>query len=339
MFALKIISGPALIGTLFYLPLIIIGEQRISGDMDVKWHAVINPVAGGGQSLGLWPQISAALDRQGHQYTLHRTEAPRHAIEIVRQCVENGATRVLSIGGDGTHHEVVNGLMSASSRKPDLTLGVIPVGTGNDWVRTLGIPRKLTQALATLEQARTVSHSVGKITFLGSGLDHERYFMNVAGFGLDAAIIQHLKRSTLVRWGSLAYFFAGIRGVLTYNPQSANIQWPGGAHRGSYFTIHAGISKFSGGGMTFTPHARISGDQLALTTISSKSRLSLLLNMGRAYTGSIGRFGGTTMWNARSVEIAQEQGESIAVEADGEFLGYCPVKVECIPNAFNVVVG
>ncbi len=161
----------------------------------------------------------------------------------------------------------------------------------------------------------------------------------MAGLCLDAEVVRTLSRSTLTRFGTFAYFFAGIQGVLTYRKHTSRLKSFERSITGSFYTIHAGICRFSGGGMSFTPHADPGSGSLAVTTVESKSRLLLLANMYRAYTGTIHRFGSSSHWSTHEIHIESPGANPIAIEADGEFVGYGSVQIKCIADAFRVCVG
>ncbi|NLE76502.1 MAG: diacylglycerol kinase family lipid kinase, partial [Chloroflexi bacterium] len=164
-------------------------------------HLIINPAASNGRLGQRWPQLRALLDQSSLPFTYEQTERPGHATELARAARLRGVETVVAVGGDGTVHEVVNGLVDdrTLSRPADerpTTLGVIPFGTGSDLVRTLGIPRDPQAAVQRLIQGQRRLIDLGLVTFR-NGTDHaQRYFVNVVGFGFDAAVTEHINRSS-----------------------------------------------------------------------------------------------------------------------------------------------
>ena len=152
-----------------------------------KWFAIVNPVAGSGRGLTDWPQISKLL-RDHHivpEYAF--TERKYHAIELAVEAVNNGFRKIIVVGGDGTIHEVVNGLfIQKVVPTQDVLLSVIAVGTGNDWIRMFGIPRKYSEAIRAIVEGHSFLQDVGKISYYQSSYKQTRYMANVAGVGFDA---------------------------------------------------------------------------------------------------------------------------------------------------------
>ena len=306
--------------------------------MHDSWIAILNPVAAGGKTKAVLPTIREAFERASLKYSILETERPGQGPELVRDAMASGARQFISIGGDGTHHEVVNGIMSVHAKDDPCTLGIIPVGTGNDWARTLNVPRDIQGAVEILQDGHTRLHTAGKIEFTDEGKPATRFFVNAAGMCLDAIVVRDLTRQNLVRFGTVAYFFAGIRGVLTFKPQRVRLKTGEEQTDERFFTVNLGIGRFSGGGMSFTPHADPFNGKLALTTVRKTNRFWLLANMSRAYTGSIAKFGATTCSSVRDLKVEHEADDAIAIEADGEFVGYSPAQFSCIPKAFRVCV-
>ena len=149
-----------------------------------KWFAIVNPVAGSGRGLTDWPQISKLL-RDHHivpEYAF--TERKYHAIELAVEAVNNGFRKIVVVGGDGTIHEVVNGLfIQKVVPTQDVLLSVIAVGTGNDWIRMFGIPRKYSEAIRAIVEGHSFLQDVGKISYYQSSYKQTRYMANVAGVG------------------------------------------------------------------------------------------------------------------------------------------------------------
>ena len=141
-----------------------------------KWFAIVNPVAGSGRGLADWPQISKLL-RDNHivpEYAF--TERKYHAIELAVEAVNNGFRKLIVVGGDGTIHEAVNGLfIQKAVPTQDVLLSVIAVGTGNDWIRMFGIPRKYSEAIRAIVEGHSFLQDVGMISYYQSSYRQTRY--------------------------------------------------------------------------------------------------------------------------------------------------------------------
>lgn len=123
--------------------------------MSIQWTIIRNPKASGGKGARKWPAIEAALQAAGLSYEAFETQHPQHAIQLTQEAIARGRRHFVAVGGDGTANEVANGILGQSEVPPlDICMGLIPIGTGNDWGRTVGIPSKLKAAVAQLKPRR-----------------------------------------------------------------------------------------------------------------------------------------------------------------------------------------
>ena len=157
------------------------------------WFVIVNPVAGGGRGLDDFPLISKLL-REGHivcepVFTEHKF----HATELTVSAVKEGYRKIIVVGGDGTLHEVVNGLFIQQKVRPDeVLLAVIAVGTGNDWVRTFGISERHADAVQAIRDGYSFLQDVGVVAYEEAHFRQSRYFANVAGVGFDAFVVRNV---------------------------------------------------------------------------------------------------------------------------------------------------
>ncbi|MDX1286353.1 MAG: diacylglycerol kinase family protein, partial [Draconibacterium sp.] len=154
-----------------------------------KWTVILNPHAGGGKGKRDWKRIERHLKKEGFQFESLISEYPKHAISLAKKAVENGSTDIIVAGGDGTLNEVANGIFHQTFCFPEkITVGMIPVGTGNDWIKTFGIPNNYQQAIQKIKEEKTLLQDIGKLTYEEDGVKSTRYFSNMAGFGFDAQV-------------------------------------------------------------------------------------------------------------------------------------------------------
>ncbi len=297
--------------------------------------AIANPAAGSGKAKRKWPDVRQALDAAGIQYEWVLTTAPGDGAKIVQKGLDKGYSRYISIGGDGTHHEVVNGLCRAKSGTSICTLGVIPIGTGNDWARALNVPRDINAAVKIIVAEKTISHSAGRIRFHN---EREEFFMNVAGMCMDAAVVQNVPASLVRKLGGLAYLLGGVKELFAYVAPEAAIQIDAYSTTGKFLTMHAGFGKYCGGGMQFLPHASINSDSLAVTTIKARYKWRLLLSIHRLFTGTILSLKVAHSYKAGTFRVEHTSEYPVPIEADGEFLGVSPFEITTLPNAMLVCV-
>jgi len=300
------------------------------------WYAIINPVAGKGRSRSRWDQLKRRLLRASIPFQEAISTARGHMSTLAAEARAAGYNQFISVGGDGSHHEVINGLLrNADSFNLVPTVAILSGGSGNDWARTHHLPHHADDCIDLIRQRHAVSHPAGMIRYERLGQTHQRYFINVAGMALDGSVVESFpevfKNIPLLP----GYLIAGIKQLLFYRAPQAGIQGADASFKGRFLTINAGIGKYSGGGMQFVPHADPSRSDFAITCIARMPKVRLFGNIYRLYTGSILRHPRVTGFHSATLRVV---GDKIPLEADGEFLGYTPVEISFIPDAFRLIV-
>ena len=275
-----------------------------------KWFAIVNPVAGGGRGLDHFPQISKHLRDAHIQCEPVFTEHKFHATELTVSAVREGYRRIIVVGGDGTLHEVVNGLFIQQEVRPDEVLvAVVAVGTGNDWVRTFGISNRY------------------------------RYIANVAGAGFDAHVIRKLthlqKKGYKSRW---RYTSCLVRSFFRYKSTGMKV-WVDDklVYNDLLLSIAVGICKYNGGGIQQLPEAVADDGMLDLSLIRPIHFWHILFRFRYLFNGGIYRI--RHILQARGSRIRIESSPEVSVEADGELLGETPLEFSVRHKAVRIVVG
>ncbi|PKP36129.1 MAG: lipid kinase, partial [Bacteroidetes bacterium HGW-Bacteroidetes-15] len=190
-----------------------------------KWFAIVNPEAGGGKGLNDWPKIKSLLEDEGITFEYYITERKFHAVELAVSAIKNGYQKILAVGGDGTLNEIVNGVFIQSVIPPsEITIGVIGVGTGNDWQRTFAIPQAYLGKVLAIKDEKTILQDIGKVEFFESRVRQSRYFANAAGVGFDAKVAMatnRLKESG--RRGKILYMASLLNTLFRYRSTVAKI--------------------------------------------------------------------------------------------------------------------
>jgi diacylglycerol kinase family enzyme len=185
-----------------------------------EWMILINPMAGDGRGRDDWGKISFLLDQYKSAYQYYFTQYPRHAITLIRDSLEEGYRKFIIVGGDGFLNEVVNALFTQTAVDPKLvTLGMIPVGTGNDWVRTANIPFDYSAAINVIKTAKTLGHDIGRVFYHIEGREHSRYFINMCGMGFDAEVNKKVTANRETdHLGHLKYRYHILTTLVGYTP-------------------------------------------------------------------------------------------------------------------------
>jgi len=294
---------------------------------------IVNPVAGAGRTARKWPQIRELLKSIGLRFEHDLTEAPGHAIELARAAARNGYELVVSVGGDGTINEVVNGLYDTGNIR-EVMLGIINIGTGGDYIRTLGIPRSYHEACQCLVSPKKLAVDLGVIEYMNSGRTVKRLFVNFAGLGFDAEIVRRTTQQ-FKAMGSTASYLMGLFTTLAfYKNKEITLTVDGEAVDSRICTVIMNNGKYGGGGMLTAPDADLTDGLLDVLIIGDLSKPDLLRSLPRIYKGTHLTHPKVTLKKAREIEI--QSPHPLFLQADGELLGQLPARFHVLPAALNV---
>ena len=305
----------------------------------IEWQVILNPHAGGGKGAHDKIKIGQLLKDSGLQFRLSISEYPRHAIEIARELVAGGATHLIVAGGDGTLNEVVNGIFLAENKsQQEITLGMLPVGTGNDWIKTFGIPDHYQQAIDLIKANNTVKQDVGEITCQMEGQTTKRYFVNIAGFGFDALVAKNaniLKAKGIT--GIRVYIQSLLSGYLNYNSSASQLTIDGAVLNANLFSASIGLGKFNGGGMMQVPEANPLQGLFHVTVIRKIGIWGILSNFKGLYSGQFIHDRRVSSHTGKVIEI--QSVVPLPGEADGETLGNGSFSISIMAHRLRVIYG
>jgi YegS/Rv2252/BmrU family lipid kinase len=304
-----------------------------------SWICIVNKAAGGGKTEKDWPEIERHLNNYGIKYEAFFTSRRLHAAIIAKNKIKEGYSRIIVVGGDGTMNEVINGLFSQGQIKTtEVMLGMISVGTGNDWAKMFNIPLDYEEAVLTIEKQHTFIQDAGLVQYTKNGKEWKRYFINIAGMGFDARVVERSNRmKEKGKSSTLLYFYNIFASLIRYKSQKANIAIDGKSFQRSIFSMNVGICKYSGGGMIQVPHAVADDGLYSITLIKKMGKLNILANVKRLYNGSIVNHSRVETYMGQSVQI--EGNSLLQVETDGETLGQGPLSFKIIPRSVMIISG
>ena len=304
-----------------------------------EYLVIVNPNAGKRKGEKDWDKISSILRKAGITFKAIFTRAPRHAIEITESHIESGFKKLIVVGGDGTMNEVVNGIFT-QTRYPtnEISLGMITVGTGNDWGRMFNIPKDYTEAVSTIILNNSFIQDAGVVRYYHGKVENSRYFVNIAGIGFDALVVSKTnKMKESGRGGPLTYLKSIIVSLLKYRYTETKISIDNNEINNNVFNISIGICKFNGGGMMQLPDAVADDGLFDITVINKIKKHDVILNLKRLYNGTINRHPMVETYRGKSVVIDSDP--LIHLETDGESLGHSPFIFNIIPGSIRVLVG
>jgi YegS/Rv2252/BmrU family lipid kinase len=303
------------------------------------WIAIVNLTAGGGKTKKDWPLISQILNREGIRFEPYFTDRRLHASIIARNKIKEGYSKIIVVGGDGTMNEVINGVFAQKRiQTTEVMLGMISVGTGNDWARTFNIPSDYEGAVRTIKEQKTFIQDAGLVSYRRNGKEWKRYFINIAGMGFGARVVErtnHMKERG--KSGPLLYFYNIFYSLVKYRSTSAIIEMDGISYNRNIFSLNVGIGKYNGGGMIQVPHAIVDDGLYSVTLIKKMGKLNVLANIKKLYNGNITNHSKVETYMARTLQI--DGPALLKVETDGESLGHVPVSFQIIPRSVRVISG
>jgi diacylglycerol kinase (ATP) len=301
-----------------------------SFDPDI-WLLALNPVSGRGRGLKSRALIESRLTSLGQCFHTVVSNRPGGTIELVANAVRAGCRRVLVVGGDGSLSEAVNGLFAQDAVAPAaVALALLPVGTGNDWARSHGLPKGLDAAIELAVKGTARPHDAGLIEFAETG--ERRWFVNVAGTGFDAAVVEKMPSR---RFGKLAYLIGLLRGLSSYKSLPLSLGVNDQSESAQALVAFACIGSTCGGGMKVAPAARDDDGLLDVVLIRYLKPLQIIRDIRCLFDGSIASHPKVSCWKTTQVTLASS--ERIAVEADGEPVGQLPAQIRILPAALSVV--
>ncbi len=299
-----------------------------------KTHVIVNPESNQGRTRKRWGEIRDALKKSIREYKCEFTEKPSDATEIARQTIKDGTELVIGVGGDGTMNEIANGFFEDRRViNPEATLGIVPSGTGCDLTKSLNIPPGLTNALKVITEAPSVQMDVGKVRFKNhQGGDEERFFLNVADFGLGGEVVRKVNQRRLERKAS-SYVRCLITTMIQYRSKKVGIRVDGEVlPQGEYLIGAIANGRIFGKGMKVAPGARLDDGLFDSVLVRSMKFFEFCLHGWKLMNGSHLSHPKITLIRGRTVEAIPEAGEEVLLELDGEQLGRLPATFEVLPR-------
>jgi len=223
--------------------------------MSKKLKVILNPYAGRWNALKRKKDLERALHDAGIVYDLSITEHPRHGTDLAAKAVVDGFDTIVSAGGDGSIHEVVNGILSESSPQAKLpNFGILPLGTANDLASNLNLPADLPSAAKILAQNSSRLMDLGRVSYVVDGKKKHEYFGNNSAIGLEPTITLIQEKIQLIK-GPPRYIISALIGIMR-NPQwTMKIEWESGNYYGPATLVTVGNHPLTGGSFYMTPNA------------------------------------------------------------------------------------
>ncbi|MBW2058171.1 MAG: diacylglycerol kinase family lipid kinase [Deltaproteobacteria bacterium] len=305
-----------------------------------KTLAIVNPGSASGATGRKWPAIQRLMETKFQDgFHVAFTRGPLHATELTRRYLEQGYEMIVAVGGDGTINEVVNGFFEKGENLfPQAVLGILSVGSGADFPRTLGWDRNISHGVERLTGTRTKPVDVGRATFRNlRGLRETRCFINMADFGAGGAVVEKVNRTTKLLGGTFSFLWGILSTLPGYRNKEVTFVIDDGPARSAVLNnMIVANGKYYGGGIKAAPDALIDDGLFQFVLIGDVTFGDVLLYLHRFRRGTHLTHPEIESYAGRSMSATSK--DPVFIEMDGELAGTLPVIFEVLPKALRIKV-
>ena len=297
------------------------------------WFVIINPTSGNGLAGRKWIKIKSLLDAHGFRYSSAFTSRPNHSAELIQNSVNQGFINFICVGGDGTIHNMVNGIMTQKLvPSSTINLGVIPIGTGNDWVKTHAIPKNLKKAIKLIESGTLKCQDVGKIEFINKETS-PIYFNNLAGIGFDGYVASKVQKYKSL--GAISYLTGALVGLFGFKNFKVTVAYNNDEVKTNTLMVLVGLCQYSGGGMQLTKNPNPFDGLFDISIPANFGKFDIIKNIVKLFNGKITNSEKVITSKTNAISIMVDKKNPPFVQADGELIGRGDFKASVIPKALS----
>ncbi len=304
-----------------------------------RLYAVVNPEAALGKTRSLWPKLRDQLRDKIGPFPWDWTNAPKQASALVENALQLGHDLIVSVGGDGTHNEAMNGFFKDGKiLNPQAALAIVSCGSGGDLSRSLSLSTGTSSALGTILSRHERQVDVGLLRFTKpSGEASDRFFLNIASLGMPALVCSLLRSQPRFLGGSGRFLLATLRVLMTSRNEMVSLEIDGQSLPNNLVnTVAAANGQFFGGGMRVAPHAQLDDGLLDVVVIGSVGLADFLREGHRIYRGKHLNHPRIQYYKAQTIRAFSKT--QVLVETDGEPIGILPATFTVLPLALRIVV-
>jgi YegS/Rv2252/BmrU family lipid kinase len=307
----------------------------------VRPLVIVNPRAAGGRAGATFGDVRSVAERRLGPVDVAFTDRAGHAIELAREAARGGRELVIAVGGDGTMHEVANGVLEAESK---VRVGFVGQGTGGDFRRTLGLEHRLDAYLDAIAGGQERTIDVGKVRYRDtSGTERTRFFVNILSAGLGGLVDRYVANASRALGGRATYFWASLRAIAASRRGrllcDVSLQGESQRREVESFMIAICNGRYFGAGMHVAPMAQPDDGRFEVVSMDAPSKVALLAFSRRIYEGTHLAGQGVQHFacDRIAIDIQNEAARSaFLLDVDGEPLGGLPIDVEILPRALTL---
>lgn len=303
-----------------------------------KSVVIVNPAAGGGVVARNWDSYMRKLRSAVGETPILKTEKQGDGITLARRAVEDKLTTIFSFGGDGTHNEVLNGILTADSEN-HITMGVLHAGTGGDFRKMLAEGGRLESTLDRIPTAEAVPIDAIRVDYVtDNGVPATRYCLNLASAGLPGVVDRNVNASSKRLGGTATFLIATLKAVARYKPSVLQVIIDGEAQPPQLLTsVVIANGRYAGGGMMLAPNAQLADKALEVLLLQHAPLLKTLRLTPTLYSGTHIQSDLVQSFRASKVEVSTNGEESIFLDIDGESPGKLPATFTIMPSAISLL--
>ncbi|MCP4443754.1 MAG: diacylglycerol kinase family lipid kinase [Myxococcales bacterium] len=303
---------------------------------------VVNPRSQNGTLGKRWPQLSQRVRRHLGSFEEAFTEGPEDATRIATEALKDGVDVVVAIGGDGTINEVANGFFeNGEPVAPNASMGILPIGTGGDFRKTIGLPKDLDKAAEILSRFQSKRIDLGKLAYTTrDGAKEQRIFVNIASFGMSGKIDEEVNSSSKRLGGKLTFMLATAKVGMRFKGKRVRIVFDGDEDTSldtTISTIAVANGQFFGGGMQVAPNAAIDDGRFDVVSIGNMGTFESIWKGRHLYSGTHLNLDNVSERRATSVYAESADGQEVVLDVDGETPGVLPATFTVMPEALSLI--
>jgi len=307
--------------------------------MLLKTQVIVNPESDYGRTKKRWKQIKEALHCFLKEFKYEFTERPLQATEITRTAIKGGSELIVGVGGDGTMNEIANGFFENKKIvNPETALGIVPSGSGCDFMKSLNIPLGIKDSLKFLSESPSTRIDIGRVKFRSlSGTPAERFFLNVADFGFGGEVVKKLNQKRM-RKKTSSYLRCMFSTIIKYKNKRLKLKIDEeDIPEDEYLVGAVANGKIFGKGMRIAPQASLDDGLFDLVLVKKMSLLEFFFNSWKVYTGTHLTHPKISLIKGKEIKaIPHRDEDEVLIELDGELPGKLPATFEIVRQSFLV---
>lgn len=307
------------------------------------WYFIVNPRAGSGKTMSEWVPAENKLQKYGIRFITALTDHKKHATQLAIEAAEAGYRRIVAVGGDGSVHETLCGICqfcdNTGTPTEEFTLGVMPIGSGNDWIKSIEIPHDFDKII---EMIRTESTGTMDVVRVIGGGGKVCYMANIGGTGFDSHVCSRVnQQKESGKRGKMIYLDGLLHTVKHLAPINLKvIADENTVYEGPCYSIALGNGKYSGSGMLQVPDADINDCLLDFMIVPKIPIKSIIVQLPRLFNGTVPESKDLICGRCKSLKIIPLDAASADIfELDGEIEGTLPLSIDMVPRKIKIIKG